>query len=159
MESVVRVDDAVPPRRSDLDLTLEWPLGNRCCRVLWSEMSMDPLFNGGGNKSPSDMGSGCQGEVSDTSTVCSAGHIPSMNLSTSPSMTAGNSPTGTKSILLPTITQQKSATSSSLSGARSLNSFHHLVSASRVFRSLTSYINITASAPRKNADDRLENRS
>lgn len=160
MESAVRVDDAVPPRRSDLDLTLECPLGNGCCRAPQSEMSMDPLFNGADTRSPSKMGSGCRGEVSDMFVSCSSdGHIPSINLNASPSETAGNSPTGTKSVLLPTTTQQKSAMSSSFSGARSLNSFHHFVSASKVFGSLTSYISITASAPRKNADDRLENRS
>ena len=121
---------------------------------------MDPLRVGVGTRSSSWMCGDCQDETSDTFTTgSSSGHILSINLATSPSITSGNSPAGTKSILFPTMTQQNSATSSSLSGARSLNSCHHFVSASRVFGSLTSYINITASAPRKNADDRLENRS
>ena len=121
---------------------------------------MDLLFHGADTRSPSRVGSDCRGEVGDIFTGCSSGgHIPSINWSTSLSITAENSPAGTKSVLLPTTTQQKSATSSSLRGARSLNSFHHFVSASRVFGSLTSYISITASAPRKNAEDRLENRS
>lgn len=160
IESAVRVDDAVPPRRSDLDLRLECPLWNRCCRALWSEISMDPLFDGAGTESPSKLGGGSQNEARDPFTPWSSGgHISSISLSASPSITAGNSPTGTKSVLFPTTTQQKSATSSSLNGARSLNSFHHFVSASRVFGSFTSYMSITASAPRKNADERLENRS
>lgn len=121
---------------------------------------MDSLLNGAGTRSPSRGVGACQGETNEPLTpVSSGGQIPSINLSASPSITAGNSPAGTKSVLFPTTTQQKSAASSSLSGARSLNSFHHFVSASRVLGSLTSYINITASAPRKNADDRLENRS
>lgn len=151
----------VPPRRNDFNFGPDCPLGNGCCRVLWSEMSMDPLRNGAGTRSSSRMCGDCQDGVSDafTGAGSSSGHIPCMNLTASPSITAGNSPGGTKSILFPTTTQQKSATSSSLNGARSLNSCHHLASASRVLGSLTSYISITASAPRKNADDRLENRS
>ncbi|PSR83804.1 hypothetical protein PHLCEN_2v5618 [Hermanssonia centrifuga] len=63
------------------------------------------------------------------------------------------------SILFPTITQQNLSTSSSGTGARFLNSFHHLVSASRVCGWFTSNISSTASAPLKKAEERLENRS
>ena len=160
MEIAVRDDDTVPLWRRDLDIDLDCPLGNGNCRVRLSEMSMDPLLVEVGVKSSSrtrgDSKDG-MGEISTSS--LSTGHIPSINLRASPSMTAGNSPAGTKSVLLPTMTQQKSATSSSFNGARSLNSCHHFVSVSRVLGSLTSYINITASAPRKNAEERLENLS
>ena len=160
MEIAVRDDDTVPLWRRDLDIDLDCPLGNGNCRVRLSEISMDPLFVGVDIGLSSRTRGGCQGGVGGTFVSgLSAGHIPSINLRASPSMTAGNSPAGTKSILLPTTTQQKSATSSSFNGARSLNSCHHFMSASRVFGSLTSYINITASAPRKNAEERLENRS
>lgn len=63
------------------------------------------------------------------------------------------------SILLPTTTQQKRSTWSSGTGARSRNSCHHFRSASKVSGWFTSNINTTASAPRKKAEDRLENRS
>ena len=121
---------------------------------------MDPLRCGVGTGSPPKVSGDRQGETSDgLATGSTSGHIDSINLAASRSVTVENSPAGTKSILFPTTTQQKSAMSSSLRGARSLNSCHHFVSASRVLGSLTSYISITASAPRKNADDRLENRS
>lgn len=64
-----------------------------------------------------------------------------------------------RSILFPTTTQQKLSTSSSLIGARCLNSSHHFVSACIVSGALTSNMSRTASAPRKNAEDRDEKRS
>lgn len=64
-----------------------------------------------------------------------------------------------RSILFPTTTQQKLSTSSSLTGARCLNSSHHFVSACIVSGTLTSNMRSTASAPRKNADEREEKRS
>ena len=66
---------------------------------------------------------------------------------------------GGMSILFPTNTQQNLLTSSSSTGARSRNSFHHFVSASSVCGWFTSNMSNTASAPRKNADERLENLS
>lgn len=64
-----------------------------------------------------------------------------------------------RSILFPTTTQQKLSTSSSLIGARCLNSSHHFVSACIVSGALTSNMSRTASAPRKNAEEREEKRS
>lgn len=64
-----------------------------------------------------------------------------------------------RSILFPTTTQQKLSTSSSLTGAWCLNSSHHFVSACIVSGALTSNMSRTASAPRKNAEEREEKRS
>lgn len=63
------------------------------------------------------------------------------------------------SILFPTTTQQYSCTSPSSTGALSLKSFHHFLSACMDSGEVTSKINSAASAPRKNADERLEKRS
>lgn len=64
-----------------------------------------------------------------------------------------------RSILFPTTTQQKSSASSSGIGALALNASHHFVSAVSVSGRFTSNINNAASAPRKNAVDKLEKRS
>ena len=63
------------------------------------------------------------------------------------------------SILLPTTTQQNSSTASSGTGALSRKSAHHFVSAASVCGWFTSNIRITASAPRKKAEDSAEKRS
>ena len=82
-----------------------------------------------------------------------------------------------KSILFPTTATQNASSSSSLTGALSLNSFHHFLSEVKEAGDETSYIRITAScesrsslvrlcklgaeltAPRKKAVERLENLS
>lgn len=63
------------------------------------------------------------------------------------------------STLFPTTTQQKLSISPSATGAFSTNSAHHFFNTSIVSGALTSNINTAASAPRKKAFERLENRS
>lgn len=98
----------------------------------------------------------CCGGDGDDNLLEKGGTSSSMNSSASDSPTSLLSPV---SVLFPTTTQQYSCTSSSSTGALSRKSFHHFLRACMESGEVTSKIKSAASAPRKNADERLEKRS
>jgi hypothetical protein len=88
-----------------------------------------------------------------------SGTSSSMKSNAAPSETAEPVELGARSVLLPTTTRQYSSISSSLRGLHAQNSDHQRLRACSVSGLLTSNMRMTASAPRKNAEERDEKRS
>ena len=121
---------------------------------------------GGGDISPVDRSpSSDAGDIanggggSEFRALSNTGTISRMKFLTSSNETAWPRSPSTRSTLFPTTATQKPSTSSSSSGARSLNSAHHFPKSVSVRDWFTSNMSKTASAPRKNALESDENRS
>ena len=161
---VVVIVPIVPPRKRvdrlcERDAEAEGL--RRCRREETAPMSMESVRGGA---TPSNSSEGIWDEVLESWTggrSCSLDNVGGISSSIKRNVCSSDIlvlgfPT---SVLLPTRITQNLSASSSGTGHRSLNSFHHLVSASSVWGWLTSNISITASEPRKKADERLEKRS